>query len=142
MDIVIDYWAVFGAAVAAMVLGFLWFGPLFGKQWTRAMGISHEQMEEMKAKGMPSMWRSYLIMFIGALVMAFVLAHVLVAFGNVMGGIDSGVSAGLWMWIGFVAPVTIGSVLWEKRSWRYWFITSGYYLVSLILMSIIIASGS
>lgn len=142
--IVIDYWAVFGAVVVSVVLGFIWFGPLFGKQWMRTVGISHEEIEEAKSKGMSGIWRTYLMMIIGTLVMAYVLAHVIAAFGEALGESvgGTGASAGIWMWLGFVAPVTLGSVLWENRPWRYWFIVSGYYLVSLILMGIIITSGS
>ncbi|HEY0010860.1 MAG TPA: DUF1761 domain-containing protein [Candidatus Paceibacterota bacterium] len=144
MEVMINYWAVFGAVVVSVILGVLWYGPFFGKQWMRTVGISHEQMEEAKRKGMPGMWRTYAMMAVGTLLMAYVLAHVIAAFGESfdqsIGGI--GVNAGLWMWIGFVAPVTLGNVLWEGRPWKYWFIVSGYYLVSLILMGIIITSDS
>ena len=143
MEVVIDYWAVFGAVVVAVILGVLWYGPLFGKQWMRTVGISHDQMEEAKRRGMQGMWRTYLAMVIGTFVMAYVLAHVIAAFGESLGESvgGTGVTAGIWMWIGFVAPVTLGSVLWENRPWKYWFIVSGYYLVSLVLMGIIIASA-
>ena len=142
MDTVVNFWGVLVAAIAAFVLGGFWFGPFFGKPWMRAVGITHEQMERMKEKGMSAMWRSYLAMFIGVLVMAYVLAHVLAVFsGSADAALGSlGVSGGLWMWIGFVAPVMLGPVLWEGRSWKYWFITAGYYLVSLILMGIIIVA--
>lgn len=145
MAIVINYWAVIGAAIVSFVLGGVWFGPLFGKQWMRTVGITHEQMDKAKEKGMQAMWRSYAIMALGTLVMAFVLAHVIAAFGTAImsGGIGGlGATAGLWIWIGFVAPVTIGNVLWDGRPWKYWFIVSGYYLVSLVLMGIIISSGT
>ncbi|HEX8591391.1 MAG TPA: DUF1761 domain-containing protein [Candidatus Paceibacterota bacterium] len=143
MEIAIDYWAVFGAVVVSVILGVLWYGPLFGRQWMRTVGISHEQMAEAKRRGMVGMWRTYAIMIVGTLVMAYVLAHVIAAFGESLGESvgGTGVSAGIWMWLGFVAPVTLGSVLWENRPWKYWFIVAGYYLVSLILMGIIISSA-
>ena len=143
MEMAIDFWAVIGAVIVAVVLGFVWYGPLFGKQWMRLVGISHEQMEDAKRRGMAGMWRTYLMMIVGTLVMAYVLAHVIAAFGEALGESigGTGATAGLWMWLGFVAPVTLGSVLWENRPWKYWFIVSGYYLVSLVLMGIIIASG-
>lgn len=144
MEMAIDFWSVIGAVIVAVVLGVLWYGPLFGKQWMRTIGISHDQMEEAKKKGMAGMWRTYLAMILGTLVMAYVLAHVISAFGEALGESigGTGATAGIWMWLGFVAPVTLGNVLWEGRSWKYWFIVSGYYFVSLVLMGIIIASGS
>jgi hypothetical protein len=142
MDTVVNYWGVLISVLAALGLGMLWYGPLFGKQWMRIVGISHEQMEQAKAKGMSSMWRLYALQAVSALVMAYVLAHVIAAFsGSPDAALSNvGVSGGLWMWIGFVAPPLLGSVLWERRPWKYWFITSGYYLVTLIVMGIIITS--
>jgi hypothetical protein len=143
MEVVIDYWTVLGAAAAAVILGVLWYGPLFGRQWMRTVGISHEQMAEAKRRGMQGMWRTYAVMIIGTLVMSYVLAHVIAAFGDSLGESigGTGASAGIWMWLGFVAPVTLGSVLWENRPWKYWFIVAGYYFVSLVLMGIIIAEA-
>ena len=55
MEVSINYLAVLVSAVSAMVLGFLWFGPLFGKEWSKAMGWTEEQMaagrEKMKKEG-------------------------------------------------------------------------------------------
>ncbi|MBI3341870.1 DUF1761 domain-containing protein, partial [Candidatus Curtissbacteria bacterium] len=38
MEFQINYMAVVAAAVVNMVLGFLWYGPLFGKPWMKMMG--------------------------------------------------------------------------------------------------------
>ena len=46
---------------------------------------------------------------------------------------------GFWNWLGFVAPVTLGSVLWEGKSPKLWVLNNGYYLVSLIVMGVILA---
>ena len=45
MTPVINYGAVVGAAVASMILGSLWYGPLFGKPWMAAMGFTKDAME-------------------------------------------------------------------------------------------------
>lgn len=138
MEVVINYWAVLAAAAAAIVLGSLWYGPLFGKQWMRIVGIS---MGEMTPAVRRSMIRSYAILTVSILVLAFVLAHlVAIAFDVVdMEGIFAGVTVAIWLWLGFIVPVTLGPILWENRPWKYWFITAGYYLVSLALMSAILA---
>lgn len=36
----VNYLAILVAAVLSMVLGFLWYGPLFGKEWTKLMGVT------------------------------------------------------------------------------------------------------
>ena len=35
----INYLAILACAIVAMPVGFLWFGPLFGKAWQREMGF-------------------------------------------------------------------------------------------------------
>lgn len=70
----INYLAVVVAAIAAMVLGFVWYGPLFGKPWMQLMGFTKDTIDQMKGKGMT---KNYVLMMVGALVMAYVLAHAL-----------------------------------------------------------------
>jgi hypothetical protein len=137
MEAVLNYWSVLGAVVAAIVLGTVWYGPLFGKQWMRIVGIT---MGEMTNAMKQSMMRSYTILAITTFVMAFVLAHAL-SFASQLTdaeGVMAAVTTALWIWLGFIVPPTLGSVLWENRPWKYLFIVSGYYLVALILMSVIL----
>ncbi len=137
-EVPIDYVAVLAAAVASMVIGFLWYGPLFGKQWMALSGISREKIDAGQAQGMG---KTYVTAFIGSLVMAYVLAHSLFFASEFLkvSGANAGVQAGIWNWLGFVAPVTLRSVLWEGKSWKLWFVNNGYYLVTLIVMGVILA---
>ena len=141
MEIPINYLAVLVAAISNMVLGFLWYGPLFGKQWTALMGWSEVEMaagrEKMKKEG----WKTYSIQALAALVMAYVVAHYFVfasTYTNTF-GIPGGLMVGFWSWLGFVAPVSLGVVLWDGKPWKLFFLQSGYYLVSLLIMGVIIA---
>ena len=74
----VNYLAVLCSAVVMMVLGGLWYGPLFGKQWMALMGIDPEKGQGMQAGGMQGVWKSYALMALGALIMSFVLSHALV----------------------------------------------------------------
>ena len=134
----INYAAVIVAAIAQMVIGFLWYGPLFGKQWMAMMGYGPEKLAEAKNKGMG---KYYAFAFVGSLVMSFGLAHSLVfasAYLQVT-GFSAGLQGGFWNWLSFIAPVTLGSVLWEGRSWQLWVLNNAYWLVSLLVMSVILA---
>ena len=131
--------AVLVAALASMVLGFLWYGPLFGKPWMALMGFSKDSMDKDKAKGMTM---NYVLMAVGSLVMAYVLSHVTsfaMAYMQVSGYM-AGLSSGFWTWLGFIAPVAMGAQLWEGKPWKLYPITAGYYLVSLMVMGAILAS--
>lgn len=128
--------AVFGAAIASIVLGFLWYGPLFGKQWMSLMGwkkLSKAQMEKMK-KGAQ---KSYVLGFVSALVMAYVLAH----FVDYVGATTflDGAITGFWVWLGFVATVMLGMVLWDGKPWKLYYINIGYQLVNLLVMGALLA---
>lgn len=134
----INYLAVLVATVASMALGFAWYGPLFGQQWMALSGMTPEKIAASKEKGMGKM---YAIALLGSLVMSYVLAHSLVfasAYMNVS-GFAAGVQVGFWNWLGFIAPVTMGSVLWEGKSWRLWAINNGYFFISLLAMGVILA---
>lgn len=137
----INYLAVVVAAVASMVLGFLWYGPVFGKPWMQLMGFTKESIEKMKGKGMG---KTYAFMAIGSLVTAFVLAHALTfasAYTETT-GVAAGLMVGFWNWLGFVAPVQMGAQLWEGKPWKLFLITSGFYLVSLCVEGVILALWS
>lgn len=136
----INYVAVLVSAVVMFALGWLWYGKLFAKPWTEAMGWTPEKMAAM-GQDQKSMMMQYGIQALASLLMAFVLSHALIFASTYlnMSGISAGLQTGFWNWLGFVAPVTIGAVLWDGKPWKLWFITAGYYLVSLLVMGVILA---
>jgi hypothetical protein len=135
----INYVAVLVAGAANFVLGFLWFGPIFGKIWISLMGITQKQIDEAKKKSMAG---QLAISFIASVVTAFVLEHSIIFASDYLGiyGVAAGLQGGFWNWLGFVVPVTLSSVLWEGKSWKLWILTSGYYLVGLLIMGVILAT--
>src|SRR5690348_2723001 len=70
-DIHLNYWAILVAVVASMVLGFLWYGPIFGKAWMKEMGIPADRKPDPKV-----MRRGMILMLIGSFLTVFVLAHI------------------------------------------------------------------
>ncbi len=131
----VDYLGVLINAILSMVLGFLWYGPLFGKKWIK---LSSLKSDNSKASG-SVMARMYTLMFIGALLMAFILDHALI-FASVylkIYGISAGLMVGFVNWLGFIAPVTLNEVLAGNKSFRLWLINAGYYLILLLVMGIV-----
>ena len=96
------------------------------------MGFTPEKMESQK-KGMA--WR-YGTVFASSLVMAYVLAH----FAGVWNAADvmGAFNLAFWTWLGFIATVGIGSILWEGKSVQLYAINMGFYLASLFLMALIL----
>jgi hypothetical protein len=138
MEIPINYWAVLVSALVPMVIGFLWYGPLFGKIWVKLAGISEAAMQQAKEKGM--LW-AFGFQIVGALLIAFVMAHTLI-FASAYtqtSGYMAGLMNAFWSWLGFIVPVTMGPFLWEGKSWKLWALNAGYYLVSMLIMGVILA---
>lgn len=129
----ITLWPVLAAGIANLVIGFIWYNPsVFGTTWMQLAGISPSQMEAGKKK-MPLIM---VVAVLAAVVMAYVMAHFGRAWGvvNVVGAFD----LAFWIWAGFVVPVSLGVVLWEGKSVKLFAINSGYWLVSMIVASVIL----
>ena len=118
--------AVFLAAAAAMVLGGLWYSPLFfGRPWKRLAGLT-------EAKGLVL---SYLLNFLSLLLMSYVLGHILKGLG--VGTVLAGLRTGFWLWAGLVATITLGSLLWERKPLALYLLNNAYNLLAIMLMSLV-----
>jgi hypothetical protein len=131
MDVGINYSGVLVAAAFNYLFGWIWFGPIFGKTWARLSGLNDMKPSAISIVGG----------IISALLMSYVLAHALV-FASAymkMEGVQAGLMCGFFNWLGFVAPVTVGRVIYEKKSWSLWLLDNGYWLISLLVMGVILA---
>jgi Protein of unknown function (DUF1761) len=133
-DAYINYWAVIVSAVAQMVIGSLWYGPLFGKMWMAEMNYTSEKMASMKQKGMGML---YAAQAVGSLVTAYVLAHFVdyLAVTTIGGALQ----LALWIWLGFFVTTALGLVLWEGRSKTFFYVNVAYHLISLAVVASILA---
>ena len=126
--------AIVIAAIAQFIIGWVWYGPLFGKTWMSMMGMSQQSMSR------EGMGKTMTLTFIGSLVTAAVLSMLVGWMGAKTLG--AGIAAGFWAWLGFVATVTLGGVLFAKMSWDLYILNNAYQLVSLAVMGAILAKWS
>ncbi|MBN2344017.1 MAG: DUF1761 domain-containing protein [Deltaproteobacteria bacterium] len=123
----VNYIAIIVGAVASMVVGAVWYGPLFGRIWMNIVGVNPEDEERRKEmqKGAGPL---YLIQFLLTLFQVLVLAH-LIADTQRVGGIERA----LWIWGAFVVPSLAGAAMWTmdatKIKWARFLIQGGYQLV-------------
>jgi len=132
-QVTVNYWAVIVAAVAQMIVGFIWYAPaLFGDIWMKLSGLSQA---DMKDANMP---RIFGLSFVGSLVMAYVLAH----FAYYAGAkdVNTGLQLGFWVWLGFVVTVMLSDVLYNRKPFKLYVLNISYHLVSLLVMGAILAS--
>lgn len=140
MEVLVNYWALLGCVVFAMVAGTLWYGPLFGKIWSREMGWTEaDKQAAMQKRG--GMAGTYALTALASFVMAYVLHHLL-AFGNAYmqsSGLQGNLMGAFWCWFGFIVPVLLNEVLFGKKTKITLAINLGYYLVLVLGMAAILA---
>jgi hypothetical protein len=137
----INYIAVIGCVVAAMIIGSLWYSPLlFGKIWMRLNKMSPESMGDAKQM-QKEMAVIYGLQIAFAFLQVYILAHFINAWGNA-----SGVETALWIWLGFVIPTLAGSVMWTMEKWEdkllRFGVQAGYNLILFVLFGYILGVWS
>jgi hypothetical protein len=127
----VPWLAVLLAALIPMVVGFLWYGPILGKQW---MALVNRRAEDMQSPN-PII---YLISFLAWLVASYVLALILYA-----AGVDSpldGAIGGLIVGLGINGAASLVQHQFDSRPFALWLLNTGYNVVSFVLMGALIAS--
>ena len=129
----VNWLAVLVAGIIPLVVGFLWYGPIFGKQWLSLMETTAEEIQKdfnpVKTHG-------------GSFVLSLVTAYVLAQLLAVMEGSGAmvGVHVGLLVTIGFVLNVGYQGVAYEQRKPGIFFLSLGYNGVALIAQAVLLAA--
>ncbi len=128
----VNYLAILVAGLVPMVVGSLWYGPLFGKRWLELM----ETTEEEIAAGFSPL-KTYGVSFLLALVTAWVLAQLLAGLGG--GGPMAAVHVVLLLVVGIVIPIANQSVAFERRKAGLAVLSVGYNLVAFLGQAILLS---
>jgi hypothetical protein len=154
----LNYMAILVAAIVPFIIGFAWYNPkLFGTTWMREAEMTEEKMKS----------GNMAVIFIVTLILSFILAFFVqtltihqMSAASLMGGDPElakpsyeafmndykdafrtfkhgalhGVLAGLFLFF----PVIAINGLFERKSWKYIMINSGYWIVSLAIMGAIV----
>lgn len=126
----INWLAVVAATVASMVLGGLWFGPLFLKQWAAALGKPIDEIQPA-----PALW---VLVVLGQLLVAIALAVVISWAG--VGNVLEGALVGIGIAVGFAANEWIRNHAFEGRPLSVIAISAGYTIVGFAIMGAILAA--
>jgi hypothetical protein len=131
MNVPTNFLAVIVAALVNYIIGALWYGVIFRKAWSNLSGVG-----EMKVTA-----ASVILGLVGAFLTAYILHHALFFANEYLrtSGVGGGLMVGFFNWIGFIAPVTIGVVTYEKKPFALWILNNAYWLISLLVMGIILA---
>ena len=130
----INWLSVLIAVVAAQVLGFLWYGPLFSKQWMAALGKTREQMQEEGP---------------GIAIVVGVVASILNAVGVAIiltmsdtPDLVSGIKIGLLASVAFAGIAVVSNSMFEGRPPFLMWLYGAYLVLSITMMGAIIGAMS
>lgn len=129
-DLYINHFAVFVCAVLNLAIGALWYSPaLFYRAWLRENNLHEDDLKNVNPA------KLYGITFVLAWIISYNLAFFL--------GEDKtdwlwGLSAGFLAGFGWAAMVFTIIGLFERRSWKYIFINSGYIVVYFSCIGLIL----
>ena len=150
---------LFLAALVPMIIGFFWYGPLFGNAWMKEMGFTKESLAGTNM--VKTLIISYVFSFFIASFLIFVVIHQSGVYSTLAGepgfnekagegfaffqdfintygdrfrtfghGVLHGVSTSLF----FVLPILSIVALFEKKTVKYVAINAGYWMVTLAIM--------
>ncbi len=126
-----NYLSIFVAGLAYFILGGLWFTPLFGKLWDKAVGFDR-----------PEKWRPSAIYYIGPLVGCFVSAFAVALLINLIKpeSLPDALFIGLIVGLGIGATITTVNAISPNTPHPaiYAMVTGGYHLTGLVLCSAVI----
>jgi len=155
-----NFLAILAAALTSFVVGFVWYHPkVFGTIWMKEAGLTQEQLA--KGNMLKIFGLSFVFSFLLALIMPVLVIHQMGALGMI-GGPDMietakpsylafmadygdafrtfkhGALHGFISGVFLALPIIAMNGLYERKTWKYSAIHSGYWIVMMTIMGSII----
>lgn len=154
----VNYYVFLLAGLVPMLIGFIWYGPLFGKAWMNQMGFTEESL---KGGNMALIFiLSYIFSVFIAIMMQLLVIHQMSVYSAILPSGASelsgetldyfndfmakygtnyrtfkhGVLHGVISSIFFALPLLGIQALFERKSVKYILINVGYWVITLGLM--------
>ncbi len=129
------------AVVASVMIGLIWYGPMFGKAWAQEVGLPPD------FKPAPNVFaRAIMLQVLGALLTVWVLSMSeeiwrpsVWRLGSDGSTATYGFLAGFFTWLGFYVPQLLGSIAWENKSWKLFGINAAGMFIILQSQGLILA---
>ena len=161
----INAWIIPLVAFVPMIVGMLWYGPLFGKAWQKETGLTDEDLK--KGNMVLTMGLAYLFSCFLAFGLMSICNHEIgvmqffasePGFGEAEGagqkafesvlkmtthshiGFGHGVLHGVIAGITMALPVLATNSMFEKRTWKNIWINVGYWILTVALMGGIVGA--
>ncbi len=126
----LNIWAVVVAWLFSVILGSFWYSPAgFGKIWSKLSGV-----DMMKT---PKEETTRAIMFVVASSLLQAIALGIILNSLAVKTIGDGIAVSLVLWLGFTALTTVGNTLYQRQSWKFWWLNASFFLVVMIVNTLI-----
>lgn len=152
--------AIFVSALATLVVGFIWYHPkVFGTVWMKETGFTQEELAKgnmLKIFGLTYIFSLFIVIIessltihqSGALGMIggpMKISEALPSYqafmndyGTAFRTFKHGALHGFMSGLLFAFPINAINGLFERKSWRYIWLNSGYWIVTLTLIGSLI----
>lgn len=158
---------IFISALIPMFTGYIWYGPkTFGNVWMREAGVSEEKIKSSNMALILSL--AYVFsLFLSLILISVVIhqSHILSILADDPGMKDPNSEISLWLknfmdqygqnfrtfkhgafhgtlsGIFYAFPIIAINALFERRSWKYIWIHTGYWILTLALMGGIVCAN-
>lgn len=120
------------AALSSFIVGWIWYGPLFGKLWMKLHGFTVEELKDSSMSMPVIMVVNYVATALAALAIAMFIGQEANA--------GFGIFAGLMIAVFWIGTSRLNDVLFERKPWGLYFINVGYNVVIYVVMGAILGA--
>lgn len=125
----LNWLAIVVCTVFSMVLGFIWYGPMFDKSWMKLVGLKREEIDPKDSM------KGHLISIIGSFIASMAMAIIVKWMGY---GLVNGLLAGAFFSFAFIVTAYFSGDAYEKRPVSLTLINAGYRLVYFVVIGAIL----
>jgi hypothetical protein len=158
----INFLAPVVAAFTTLLVGFIWYHPkVLGTLWMKEANLTQDELQKgnmLKIFGLTFVFSIFIGMIMQALTIHQLGAHGMIGggtklaeakpsfaafmadYGTAFRTAKHGALHGFFTGLLFAFPMIAINGLFERRSWKYIFIHSGYWIVSLTIIGAIVCA--
>lgn len=126
----VNWIAVVVAALAGFVVGGIWYGPMMGKKWMGAVGLTEEQIKQ------GNMGAIYGGAFAFSLLASWTLAHTFATYAQDL-SVGVKILTAFGVALGFIVPAIGTNYLFSQKSRTLFFIDAAYWLLFYTAMGVV-----
>lgn len=126
----VNWLAVVVAALAGFLVGGIWYGPIMGKRWMGAVGLTEEQVKQ------GNMGLIYGGAFAFSLLASWTLAHTFGTYGQDL-SVTVKVLTAFGVALGFIVPAIGTNYLFSQKSKALFLIDASYWLLFYTAMGLV-----